>query len=94
MFATPDRSNLTLVSWNCSSGFLDQTSAIAPFLAQNRTYIGLANTLTSLNSDDQRVYVLFDGGTGPEIEEWQVPPGAQHAQWKVLGSVPVNVTQP
>ncbi|KAI3327054.1 hypothetical protein HD806DRAFT_485891 [Xylariaceae sp. AK1471] len=92
MFPSPDRSSLSLVSWNCSSGFIDQKPKIEPLLQANRTYLGLANTLTSLDSEDQRVYVLFDGGNGPEIEEWQVPPGAQNADWKVLGRVPATLT--
>ncbi|RWA05290.1 hypothetical protein EKO27_g9816 [Xylaria grammica] len=89
LFSTPDRSSLNFISWNCSSGFLDQTSYIAPLLQANRTYLGLTGTLTSFNPEDQRVYVLFDAGNGPEIEEWEVPPGAQNANWKVLGRVPV-----
>ncbi|KAI0193475.1 hypothetical protein F4808DRAFT_475344 [Astrocystis sublimbata] len=92
LFPSVDRSSLNLVSWNCSSGFLDQTTSIEPVLQQNRTYLGLANTLSSLDPEDQRVYVLFDAGGGPEIEEWQVPPGAQNADWKVLGTVPVAIT--
>ncbi|KAI0537000.1 hypothetical protein GGR58DRAFT_502728 [Xylaria digitata] len=89
MFPTLDRRGLNLVSWNCSSGFLNQTTTIEPLLQENRTYLGIANTITSLNPEDQRVYVLFDAGDGPEIEEWQVPPGAQNADWRVLGIVPV-----
>lgn len=44
----------------------------------------------SLDSKDQRVYVLFDAGDGPGIEEWQVPPYAQNANWKVLRRVPTT----
>lgn len=67
-------------------------SRIAAFLRPGRAYLALANTLTSLDAADQRIYVLYDDGAGPAIEERQVPPGGQHADWKVLGSVPVNVT--
>ncbi|KAI0113933.1 hypothetical protein GGR51DRAFT_556431 [Nemania sp. FL0031] len=92
MFPTPDQSSLNLISWNCSSGFVDQTTKIEPLLKAPRTYLGLANTVSSLNPEDQRVYVLFDAGDGPEIEEWQVPPGAQNADWRVLGPVPTTIT--
>lgn len=92
MFPTGDQSSLTLVSWNCSSGFYNQTARIEPLLHANRTYLGLADTVTSLNSSDQRVYVLFDDGDGPKIEEWQVPTGSQDADWKVLGTVEVSLT--
>ncbi|KAI0202362.1 hypothetical protein F4808DRAFT_468508 [Astrocystis sublimbata] len=93
MFATPDRSSLSLVSWNCSTGFTDLSSHIQPLLQPDRIYLGLANTLTSMDAEDQRVYVLFDDGDGPGIEEWQVPPGAQNAEWKVIGKVPVMPTE-
>lgn len=92
LFASADGRDLSLVSWNCSSGFTDQRGRIAAFLRPGRAYLALANSLTSSDAVDQRVYVLYDDGAGPAIEEWQVPPGGQHADWKVLGSVPVNVT--
>ncbi|RWA12667.1 hypothetical protein EKO27_g2435 [Xylaria grammica] len=92
IFPTLDKKSLSLVSWNCSSGFLDQTTRLGPLLQANRTYLGLANTMTALDPEDQRVYVVFDAGDGPEIEEWQVPPGAQNAEWKVLGTIPVVLT--
>ncbi|KAI0528332.1 hypothetical protein GGR58DRAFT_529053 [Xylaria digitata] len=81
LFPTIDRNSLNFVSWNCSSGFLNQTTRIEPLLQSNRTYLGLASTVTSFDSEDQRVYVLFDAGNGPEIEEWEVPPRAQNANW-------------
>ncbi|TGJ84592.1 hypothetical protein E0Z10_g4170 [Xylaria hypoxylon] len=92
LFPTIDRSSLNFISWNCSSGFLNQTTRIEPILQSNRTYLGLANTLTSFDPEDQRVYVLFDAGDGPEIEEWEVPSGAQNANWKVRGTIPVAFT--
>ncbi|GAW20965.1 hypothetical protein ANO14919_104780 [Xylariales sp. No.14919] len=92
IFPTLDTKSLNLVSWNCSSGFLNQTTRLGPLLQENRTYLGLANTMTALDPEDQRVYVVFDAGDGPEIEEWQVPPGAQNAEWKVLGAIPVVLT--
>lgn len=90
IFATADRSSLNLISWNCSSGFTDQQIQIAPLLKPDRVYLGLSSTLNSLSATNQRVYVLFDGGDGPEIEEWQVPEVSDNAKWKVLGSVPVK----
>ncbi|KAJ8133256.1 hypothetical protein O1611_g360 [Lasiodiplodia mahajangana] len=91
MFPTPDQSSLNLISWNCSSGFVNQTTKIEPLLKAPRTYLGLANTVSSLDPEDQRVYVLFDGGDGPEIEEWQVPPGSRDADWRAL-EVPTTFT--
>ncbi|KAI0975671.1 hypothetical protein F4678DRAFT_483931 [Xylaria arbuscula] len=89
LFPTLDQKGLNFISWNCSSGFLNQTDKIEPLLHDNRTYLGLASTVTSFDTEDQRVYVLFDAGDGPEIEEWEVPLGAQGANWEVLGKVPV-----
>jgi hypothetical protein len=99
LFASPDRSNLTLVSWNCSSGFVMAQNRIQGLLRPNRTYLGLATTSASnLTFDDNRVYVVFDEGNGPEVEEWQVPAsggsngrrGGQNGPWTRLGSVPIT----
>jgi hypothetical protein len=87
LFATADRRNLTLYSWNCSSGFVNQDSRIANLLKPNRTYLGLASTdVGRLPLDNQRVYVMFDQGAGPQVEEWEFP------SWKLLGEVPINLS--
>ncbi|KAK0712121.1 hypothetical protein B0H67DRAFT_587080 [Lasiosphaeris hirsuta] len=98
LFASPDRRNLTLVSWNCSSGFLVQQDRINPLLKPNRTYLGLSSTSASnLTFVDQRVFVLFDEGAGPRAEEWQVPTSGaevktgQNGPWKLLGDVPIKL---
>ncbi|KAF2108890.1 hypothetical protein BDV96DRAFT_652495 [Lophiotrema nucula] len=88
LFATPDRSGLTLVSWNCSSGFLDQTSDIKSLAKSDRTYVGLSS------HSDGSVYVMFDGGDGPEMEEWTVPKRAGSGGWQLRGTVPINTTIP
>jgi hypothetical protein len=99
LFASPDRSNLTLVSWNCSSGFVMSQNRIQGLLRPDRTYLGLATTSASnLTFEDNRVYVAFDQGNGPEVEEWQVPPSGgtsgrrtgQNGPWTRLGSVPIT----
>ncbi|KAH8896042.1 hypothetical protein GQ53DRAFT_792454 [Thozetella sp. PMI_491] len=97
LFASPDRQNLTLVSWNCSSGFADQSKRIAKLLKPDRTYLGLTSTSASnLTFVDDRVYVLYDEGHGPAVEEWQVPTSGgadttgQNGEWKLLGGVPIT----
>ncbi|KAI0886488.1 uncharacterized protein GGS22DRAFT_198913 [Annulohypoxylon maeteangense] len=94
LFASPDRKNLTLVSWNCSSGFSIQQSRIEKLLLPDRTYLGLATTSASnLTFADNRVYVLYDEGNGPEVDEWQIPTSGdsnitgQNGPWTRLGSV-------
>ncbi|KAF2733135.1 hypothetical protein EJ04DRAFT_553597 [Polyplosphaeria fusca] len=87
LFATPDRSGLTLVYWNCSDGFVDQSSSISSLVKPNRSYLGLAS------HNDGRMYILYDAGDGPQIDEWQVPDNDEHIAWSVVGPVPVNNTQ-
>ncbi|KAF2201714.1 hypothetical protein GQ43DRAFT_370768 [Delitschia confertaspora ATCC 74209] len=92
LFGTPDRGDLRHVSWNCSSGFNDRTAMIKPLLKRNRTYLNLAAA-----HQDNRVYVVYDEGEGPVIEEWNVPQGGYNAGdaqgWSVLGTVAVNGTE-
>ncbi|KAI0140003.1 hypothetical protein F4776DRAFT_677254 [Hypoxylon sp. NC0597] len=97
LFASADRKNLTLVSWNCSSGFEIQQSRIENLLLPDRTYLGLATTSASnLTFVGNRVYVLYDEGNGPEVEEWQIPSSGdssvsgQNGPWTRLGRVPIN----
>ncbi|KAK1753797.1 hypothetical protein QBC47DRAFT_387152 [Echria macrotheca] len=98
LYASADRGTLSLVSWNCSSGFVEQQSRIEKLLKPNRTYLGLASTSASnLTFVDQRVYVLFDEGAGPQVEEWGVPASGglniaqQNGPWNLLGSVPIQL---
>lgn len=95
LFASADRQSLSMVSWNCSSGFVAQDNRIEKLLKPNRTYLGLSTTSASnLTFFDQRVYVLFDEGAGPQVEEWQVPASGginvaeQNGPLKLRGSVP------
>lgn len=97
LFASPDRQTLTLVSWNCSSGFVAQQNRIEDLLKPNRTYLGLATTSASnLTFVGQSVYVLFDEGAGPQVEEWRVPSSGgyntaeQNGVWNLLGNVPIE----
>ncbi|KAK0620525.1 hypothetical protein B0T14DRAFT_497038 [Immersiella caudata] len=99
LFASPNRHSLSLVSWNCSSGFVPQQNRIEGLLKPNRTYLGLATTsASSLSFADQRVYVLFDEGAGPQVEEWEVPASGgtniggppQNGPWRLRGAVPTK----
>ncbi|KAK0643830.1 hypothetical protein B0T16DRAFT_459931 [Cercophora newfieldiana] len=97
LFASTDRQSLSLVSWNCSSGFVPQQDRIQSLLKPNRTYLGLATTSdSSLTFSGQRVYVLFDEGAGPQVEEWEVPASGglntaeQSGPWKLRGEVPTT----
>lgn len=72
IFAVPDRSSLVLSAWNCTSGFLDHTSEIEPLQKANTTYLSLA-AMSDKVTGDGNVYIMFDSGSGPQVEEWTVP---------------------
>lgn len=72
MFTVPDRSSLVLNAWNCSTGFLDHTDEIKPLQKPNTTYLSLA-AMSDRATGDGSVYVMFDSGTGPQVEEWTMP---------------------
>jgi hypothetical protein len=105
LFATPDRESLTLVSWNCSSGFLVQQDRIGHLLKSGRRYVGLTATSGSNGGNGtftgQRVYVAYEevGTKGAKVEEWAVPgsggqgrgeDGAQGGPWRLVGGVPLE----
>ena len=98
LFATPDRKSLRLVSWDCSRGFTEQQGRIEGLLRPGRTYLDLASASAGgAGLGGERVYVLYDAGSGPEIEEWEVPDGSgdggeEGGQWKLVGSVPTALT--
>jgi hypothetical protein len=54
-------------TWNCTVGFVDTTAQIQAFMKTNATYLALTS------HGDAKVYVMFDLGNGPLIEEWTVP---------------------
>lgn len=97
LFADEDRQDLKLVSWNCSSGFVDATSRIKGLLKPKRTYLSLATTSASnLTFVDHRAYVLYDEGKGPKLEEWKIPDSGgkgqtsgQGGNWNLMGEVPI-----
>jgi len=99
LFASPDRRSLNLVSWNCSSGFVEQQDRIADLLKPNRTYHGLASTPASnLKFTDQTVYVLYseDGEVSDkegDSEGERAGPAVKMEEWLVPASgegVPVR----
>jgi len=67
LYAVPDRSSLNLNVWNCSAGFVNSTTQILPLLKKDTMYLALASHRNG------SVYVLFDQGNGPQIEQWTVP---------------------
>jgi hypothetical protein len=83
LYTNTDRSGLNLDSWNCSSGLINQTNNIASLVGRNRKYLGLAS------HQDGKVYVQYDQGFGPEIEEWAVPQNSL-ANWVMSGKVNVK----
>jgi hypothetical protein len=72
LFAVPNRSSLVLSAWNCTTGFLDHTSEIEPLQKPNTTYLSLA-AMSDRVTGDGNLYVMFDSGNGPQVEEWTVP---------------------
>lgn len=67
LYPSANRSTLNLVAYNCSSGFVSPAPQLAPVPKENRTYLAL------LSHGDAKVYVMFDEGDGPEVEEWAMP---------------------
>ncbi|KAK4542781.1 hypothetical protein LTR36_006157 [Oleoguttula mirabilis] len=88
MFATPDRSSLVMNVWNCTAGFQDHTSEIQPLQKLNTTFLALA-AMSDRATGDGNVYLMFDNGTGPQVEEWTVPRRAGDP-WVVSRKVDVN----
>ncbi|MCJ1462869.1 hypothetical protein MMC07_001473 [Pseudocyphellaria aurata] len=72
LFAVPDRSSLVMSAWNCTTGFLDHTSEIKPLQKANTTYLALT-AMSDKATGDADVYIMFDSGNGPQVEEWTVP---------------------
>ena len=72
LFAGPDRSSLVMIAWDIISGFLDHTFEIAPLQKPNTTFLSLA-AMSDTATWDGNVYIMFDSGSGPQIEEWTVP---------------------
>lgn len=83
MASTADASSLNLYSWNCSSGFVNQTSQISSLLRNKKRIYSLASHV------DGKIYVRFDAGKGVEIEEWAVPK-ISGDEWVVSGNVTVG----
>ncbi|KAM7188527.1 hypothetical protein V8F33_010570 [Rhypophila sp. PSN 637] len=98
LFATEDHKDLKLLSWNCTSGFIDATSRIQNLLRPNRRYLGVATTSGSnLTFVDQRVYVLYDEGKAePTLEEWKIPDSGkgglpdQNGPWTLNAKLPIK----
>ena len=87
IFGSDDASTLNAVTWNCSDGFVDITSSLANVLKPKRSYLALSS------HDDGKIYVMFDAGDGPQIEQWAMPrfSGQIWDEAKVQG---VNVGEP
>ena len=72
IYTTPDCSSLSLNAWNCTSGFVDQTPTLQPLQKPNTTFLSLA-AMSDKATGIGNLYLLFDQGTGPQVEEWTVP---------------------
>ncbi|KAL8879575.1 MAG: hypothetical protein Q9192_008205, partial [Flavoplaca navasiana] len=72
-YASTDSHRLILSAWNCSTGFLDRTPEIKPLQKPNTMYLALS-AVNDRATGKGVLYVMFDPGTGPQIEEWTVPP--------------------
>jgi hypothetical protein len=88
LFAVPDRSSLVLSAWNCTSGFSDRTSEIEPLQKPNTTYLALA-AMSDRVTGIGNVYIMFDVGHGPQVEEWTVPQRAGQP-WVTVKNVTVD----
>ena len=72
LYTVPDGSSLVLSAWNCSSGYLNHTSEIQPLQKPNTTYLSLTSSLDRATGNGS-VYIMYDSGGGPQVEEWTVP---------------------
>ncbi|KAI4256403.1 MAG: hypothetical protein L6R42_006243 [Xanthoria sp. 1 TBL-2021] len=70
--ASKDSQSLIFSAWNCSSGVSDHTSQIKPLQKTNTTFLALS-ALNNKGTGDRVIYIMFDDGKGPQIEEWTVP---------------------
>ena len=88
LYTTPDRNSLILSTWNCSQGFLDHTSQITPLQKASTTYLSLS-TGNDKRKENNSVYIMFDSGGGPQVEEWMVPEQAGNP-WMTNRSITVE----
>ena len=72
LFAVPDRSSLVFHLWDCSSGFSDLTTEIAPLQKPHTIFLSLT-AVRDEASGNASLYVMFDSGGGPQVEEWAIP---------------------
>ena len=87
LYAAEDGSSLSLVTWNCADGFVQSPDKLKDVLKtdSDRKYLGLSGT-----QGDNKLYVIFDAGDGPEIEQWEMTLFSNEDPWKVVGKVPVK----
>lgn len=90
LYASPDRTSLLLTAWNCSTGFTDQTSEIQALQKPSTTFLALS-ALNDKETGDGNMYVMFDSGNGPQVEEWDMPRYAG-APWETSRNVTVDFT--
>ena len=87
LFAVPDRSSLVFNVWDCYLGFKDFTAQIAPLQKPNTTFLSLT-AVRDEATGNANVYIMFDSGGGPQVEEWAVP---EEADFPWVRSSNVNV---
>lgn len=51
---------------------MDHTSEIKPLQKSNTTYLSLA-AVSDRVTGDGNLYIMYDSGNGPQVEEWTVP---------------------
>lgn len=69
------KTTLFLDAWNCTDGFMNHTSELAPLQKPKTKFLALANMNDRNTSQvgNNALYILYDSGHGPQIEEWAVP---------------------
>lgn len=88
LFTVPDRSSLVMNTWNCTDGFVDHKTEIEPLQRINTTYLALA-AVNDRNTGNGTLYVMFDSGRGPQVEEWVMPKQAGN-MWVTSRNVTVD----
>ncbi|KAL8969536.1 MAG: hypothetical protein Q9183_001953 [Haloplaca sp. 2 TL-2023] len=88
IYAMPNRGSLALSAWNCTTGFIDRTSDIKVMQKNDTTFLALT-AATDETAYGGFLYVMFDSGDGPEIEEWRIPNHAGDT-WNISSRVTTN----
>jgi len=59
-------------AWDRTAEFKDYTSEMKPLQGAETTSLSF-DALSDRATSDRNLYIMFDSGRGPKVEEWTVP---------------------